>query len=93
MDTSEQATQLIRWYEQQGYRHVGYADWDVTNYRSVVLSKAVNKARRIGGDSRQGSVTGLSMQILVRRSGQTGGTRRPCCPDSGAVVSPARRGP
>lgn len=41
VDTSEHATHLIRWYQRQGYRHVGYADWDVTNYRSVVLSKTV----------------------------------------------------
>lgn len=44
VDTSERATHLIRWYERLGYRRVGYADWDVTNYRSVVLSKTLNKA-------------------------------------------------
>lgn len=44
IDTSEHAAHLIRWYESQGYRHVGYADWDVTNYRSVVLSKRVGKS-------------------------------------------------
>ncbi len=43
VDTSEHATELIRWYEQQGYRQGGYADWDVMNYRSVVLSKAVKR--------------------------------------------------
>lgn len=41
VDTSEHATHLISWYERQGYRHVGYADWNVTNYRSVVLSKTL----------------------------------------------------
>ena len=44
IDTSERAVHLIRWYERQGYRHVGYADWEVTNYRSVVMSKTVGKS-------------------------------------------------
>ena len=44
VDASEQATHLICWYEKQGYRHVGYADWKVTNYRSVVLSKALQES-------------------------------------------------
>ena len=41
VDTSEHASRLISWYERLGYRHVGDADWDVTNYRSVVLSKSL----------------------------------------------------
>lgn len=41
IDTSEHAHHLIRWYEALGYRFVGHADWNVTNYRSVVMSKAL----------------------------------------------------
>ena len=41
VDTSEHAEHLIDWYKRQGYRYVGDADWDVTNYRSVVLSKTL----------------------------------------------------
>ena len=42
VDTAEGAEHLIRWYEQRGYRHVGYADFrPTTNYRSVVLSLAL----------------------------------------------------
>lgn len=40
-DTAEGATHLIEMYTRRGYRLVGYADWDVTNYRSVVLSKTL----------------------------------------------------
>lgn len=38
-DTSEGATHLIRWYYSRGYRFIEHVQWDVTNYRSVVLSK------------------------------------------------------
>jgi GNAT superfamily N-acetyltransferase len=40
-DTAEGATNLIAMYERRGYRFIEYADWSVTNYRSVVLSKTV----------------------------------------------------
>ena len=39
LDTSEQADDLIGWYRRRGYRFVQEAEWEVTNYRSVVLSK------------------------------------------------------
>jgi GNAT superfamily N-acetyltransferase len=39
VDTAEGATELINYYKKRGYRFVGYAQWSVTNYRSVVLSK------------------------------------------------------
>jgi GNAT superfamily N-acetyltransferase len=39
LDTSEQADDLIAWYRRRRYRLVGEADWELTNYRSVVLSK------------------------------------------------------
>jgi GNAT superfamily N-acetyltransferase len=39
IDTSEGATHLIALYERRGYRHIGYAQWEHTNFRSVLLSK------------------------------------------------------
>ena len=41
LDTAEPATHLIAWYARLGYRHIEYADWGHTNYRSVIMSKAV----------------------------------------------------
>lgn len=38
-DTSENASHLIAMYIKRGYSLIGAADWDVTNYRSVILSK------------------------------------------------------
>ena len=38
-DTAESATHLIAWYERLGYRFIDYVDWEVTNYRSVIMSK------------------------------------------------------
>lgn len=40
LDTAEGAAHLIRLYGQRGYRFVQHVQWDSTNYRSVVLSKA-----------------------------------------------------
>jgi GNAT superfamily N-acetyltransferase len=42
IDTAEGASHLINFYKKRGYRHVGYIQWDVTNYRSVILSKKLN---------------------------------------------------
>jgi GNAT superfamily N-acetyltransferase len=39
IDTAEGATHLIALYERRGYRPVGMAQWQHTNYRSVLLSK------------------------------------------------------
>lgn len=39
LDTSEKATHLIEWYQRYGYHVVEEIEWDVTNYRSVVMSK------------------------------------------------------
>ena len=39
LDTAEPATHLIQWYTRLGYRFIEYMQWDVTNYRSVVMSK------------------------------------------------------
>lgn len=41
LDTAEPAHHLIDWYTRLGYRVVGRVQWDVTNYRSVIMSKAL----------------------------------------------------
>ena len=38
LDTAEHAHHLIDYYKKRQYRHVGFADWKETNYRSVILS-------------------------------------------------------
>jgi GNAT superfamily N-acetyltransferase len=40
-DTAETATHLVRYYAARGYREVDRVQWEVTNYRSVVLSKVL----------------------------------------------------
>jgi GNAT superfamily N-acetyltransferase len=42
VDTAEGAAHLIRFYSTRGYRHIGYAQWEHTNYRSVILSKRLD---------------------------------------------------
>jgi len=42
LDTAESADDLIDFYRVRLYREVGHVQWDVTNYRSVVLSKELN---------------------------------------------------
>jgi signal transduction histidine kinase len=39
LDTSEHATRLIETYARRGSLEVERCRWDVTNYRSVVMSK------------------------------------------------------
>lgn len=39
LDTAEPAEHLCRWYQRLGFRFIQYVQWDVTNYRSVILSK------------------------------------------------------
>ena len=41
LDTAEPAAALIDMYTRRGYRQVGWADWESTNYRSVILSRTV----------------------------------------------------
>ena len=41
LDTAEPATHLVAWYARLGYRHIEYADWGHTNYRSVIMSKTL----------------------------------------------------
>jgi GNAT superfamily N-acetyltransferase len=43
LDTAEGATQLVQWYERLGFCFVQHVQWDVTNYRSVVMSKALRQ--------------------------------------------------
>jgi len=40
-DTAEPAAHLRKWYESMGYRFIDYIDWEVTNYRSVIMSKTL----------------------------------------------------
>jgi predicted N-acetyltransferase YhbS len=42
LDTAEPATHLVAWYMRLGYRFVEHAQWSHTNYRSVILSKALS---------------------------------------------------
>lgn len=44
LDTSERATELIRTYRRRGYEIVARHAWDVTNYRSVIMRKALTAA-------------------------------------------------
>lgn len=41
LDTAETATNLISMYERWGYHIVDHADWDSTNYISVIMSKSL----------------------------------------------------
>jgi len=41
-NTSEKAQHLIDFYTKRGYRFIEYVQWEVTNYRSVVLSKKLS---------------------------------------------------
>jgi ribosomal protein S18 acetylase RimI-like enzyme len=41
LDTAEPAQHLIGWYTRVGYRFIEYVQWNVTNYRSVVMSKPI----------------------------------------------------
>lgn len=41
LDTAEGAAHLIRYYTSRGYRFIEYVQWQITNYRSIVLSKSL----------------------------------------------------
>lgn len=45
-DTAEGAVHLIAMYRKRGFRQVGTADWEGTNYMSVVLSKSLADTHR-----------------------------------------------
>jgi ribosomal protein S18 acetylase RimI-like enzyme len=42
IDTSAEAIELVGWYRRRGYVPIGTWRWDVTNYESVVLLKALS---------------------------------------------------
>ncbi len=42
-DTAEGASHLIAWYIARGFRQVGKASWDVTNYESLLFSKTLTE--------------------------------------------------
>ena len=42
IDTAEGAKELISFYSKRDYKFVGYAQWEETNYRSVILSKKLH---------------------------------------------------
>jgi len=39
LDTAEGASHLIKYYSDKGYRFIEYINWEITNYRNVVLSE------------------------------------------------------
>ncbi|MGF6765988.1 ribosomal protein S18 acetylase RimI-like enzyme [Paraburkholderia sp. GAS33] len=41
LDTAEPADHLVAWYRRREYRFIEYAQWKHTNYRSVIMSKAI----------------------------------------------------
>lgn len=41
LDTAEPAHHLIQMYEKRGYQIVDHTQWEVTNYRSVIMSKSL----------------------------------------------------
>jgi GNAT superfamily N-acetyltransferase len=45
LDTAEGATHLVHYYERHGYAFVEHVQWDLANYRSVILSKALTPRR------------------------------------------------
>jgi len=44
LDTAEPALHLVEWYTRLGYRFIEHAQWQHTNYLSVLLSKQVGDA-------------------------------------------------
>lgn len=45
LDTAEPATHLIEFYGRRGYRVLDTVQWDVTNYRSVIMSKRIDRSQ------------------------------------------------
>ena len=43
LDTAEGALYLVNYYSKLGFRHIGYCQWQHTNYRSVILSKQLKE--------------------------------------------------
>ena len=53
LDTSEKAKHLIELYSKKGYRTVDKANWDSTNYESVIMSKSLNILANNRGEESQ----------------------------------------
>lgn len=45
LDTAELAEHLVALYRRRGYRFIEHAQWSHTNYRSVIMSRAVGRGR------------------------------------------------
>jgi len=43
LDTAETAHHLIEFYKKRNYRYIETIQWNVTNYKSVVLSKSLDR--------------------------------------------------
>ncbi len=43
LDTAEGATHLIELYRRKGYEYACDADWEITNYRSIIMNKKLAK--------------------------------------------------
>ena len=43
LDTAEGPSHLVRYYERLGYVFVEYVQWNLANYRSVILSKSLHR--------------------------------------------------
>ncbi len=44
LDTAESADHLVAWYRRQGFRFIEYAQWKGKTYRSVIMSKTVERS-------------------------------------------------
>ena len=42
LDTAEDAAHLVAMYEKRGFARVGHADWEITNYRSIIMNKPLS---------------------------------------------------
>jgi len=42
LDTAEGAAHLVQWYQRLGFQTVDYVQWEVTNYRSVIMRKSLD---------------------------------------------------
>ena len=70
LDTAEEATHLVRWYERLGFRFIQHVSWDETNYRSVVMSKRL-PAPNTGG--KRGGVPRVCHRSIFRAGADRGG--------------------
>lgn len=61
LDTAESATHLIEYYGRRGYHRVGWVQWPGKTYRSVVISKSLDKRPSISAkrdrDARRSVIT------------------------------------